>query len=140
MMPDRHCVFCRIVGGEEPCLKLYEDRDSLAFMDKHPANDGHCLVVPKIHYETIFEMPPEGFASVARTAAKLAQGVRRALHPGGMNLVQANGAIAGQSVMHVHVHVLPRRTGDTMAINWPRTNPADPVRLAELAALIRGQL
>jgi histidine triad (HIT) family protein len=140
MISGRQCLFCRIVAGEEPSFLLCEDQDTLAFMDKHPANDGHCLVIPKTHYQTIFDMAPESFAAVARSVAKLAAAVRRALRPDGLNLVQANGAAAGQSVGHVHVHILPRRKGDDLAINWPRTNPAASSRLAELAARIRSEL
>jgi len=134
------CIFCKIISGEEPCVQLYEDGDTLAFMDKHPANDGHCLVIPKKHYETIFEMPPQDFASVARTAVKIAAGVRRGLQPEGLSLVQANGPVAGQSIMHVHVHVLPRRREDNLLINWSRLKEGDPIRIAELAELIRAQL
>jgi histidine triad (HIT) family protein len=136
----QECVFCRIAAGAEPCFRLYEDDHTLAFMDKHPPNDGHCLVIPKTHHETIFDMSPESFAAVARTVVRIAHAVRQALQPAALNLVQANGAAAGQSVGHVHIHVLPRRAGDNLAINWPRDNPADPARLAGLAELIRRQL
>ena len=139
-MPTTNCIFCRIASGEEPCVQLYADNDTIAFMDKHPANDGHCLVIPKTHYQTIFEMPPEDFAAVARTVVKIAAGVQRGLQPGGLSLVQANGLIAGQSVMHVHVHVLPRRQDDDLLINWSRLDEGDPARIAELAELIRAQL
>jgi histidine triad (HIT) family protein len=128
------------VSGEEPCVRLYEDDNTLAFMDKHPANDGHCLVIPKAHYETIFEMPPQDFASVARSVIKIAAGVQRGLQPSGLNLVQANGPVAGQPIMHVHVHVLPRRREDNLLINWSRLEEGDPIRIAELGELIRMQL
>jgi histidine triad (HIT) family protein len=134
------CVFCKIIGREEPCIQLYEDHDTLAFMDKHPANDGHCLVIPKNHYETIFEMPPEDFAAVARTVVKIAAALRLALQPAGLSLVQANGPAAGQSVQHLHVHVLPRREEDNLAINWSRQNEGDPVHIYELATRIRAHL
>src|SRR2546425_13332981 len=113
-MPTATCTFCKIVAGEEPCVQLYADNDTIAFMDNHPANDGHCLIIPKTHYDTIFEMTPEDFAAVARTVVKIAAGVQRGLRPGGLSLVQANGPIAGQSVMHVHVHVLPRLENDNL--------------------------
>jgi histidine triad (HIT) family protein len=134
------CIFCGIISGAASSVRLYEDDDTLAFMDKHPANDGHCLVVPKAHYETIFETPPEVFAAVARAVVRTAAAVQRTLQPGGLSLVQANGPIAGQSVMHVHVHVLPRRADDNLLINWPRLKEGDPIRIAELAELIRRQL
>jgi histidine triad (HIT) family protein len=82
MAPHPTCIFCRIISGEEPCVQLFEDGDTLALMDRHPANDGHCLVIPKKHYETIFEMSSQDFASVARTVLKIAVGVRRGCSPG----------------------------------------------------------
>jgi len=93
-----------------------------------------------MHYETIFEIPPEEFAAIARTAVRIAAGVQRALQPTGLSLVQANGASAGQSVMHVHMHVLPRREDDHLLMNWSRSNEGDPIYIAELAGRIRAQL
>jgi len=139
------CVFCKIVTGTAECHELYRDETTLAFMDIHPANEGHCLVIPHVHFETVFEMPPEGFAAVGATVAKLARAVNETLRPGGLNLVQANGELAGQTVPHVHVHVLPRRAGDDLPINWDRNRVgdpvnADPVHLAALAQRIRARL
>jgi histidine triad (HIT) family protein len=134
------CTFCKIINRDEACVQLYEDEHSLAFMDNHPANDGHCLVIPKMHYETIFEIPPEEFTAIARTAVRIAAGVQRALQPTGLSLVQANGASAGQSVMHIHMHVLPRREDDHLLMNWSRSNKGDPIYIAELAGRIRAQL
>jgi histidine triad (HIT) family protein len=134
------CIFCKIIAREEPCTQLYEDDNTLAFMDKHPANDGHCLVIPKKHYETIFETPPEDFAAVARTLVKIAAAVQCALQPAGLNLLQANGPAAGQSVQHLHVHVLPRRDEDHLPINWLRHHEGYPIHIAEFAARIRGHL
>src|SRR5437867_4334967 len=85
------CIFCGIISGAAPSVRLYEDDDTLAFMDKHPANDGHCLVVPKAHYETIFETPPEVFAAVARAVVRTAAAVQRALQPG-PRVTQRGGA------------------------------------------------
>jgi len=140
MTCNQTCPFCKIIRRDEACIQLYEDENTLAFMDKHPANDGHCLVIPRRHYETIFEVPPEEFAAMARTAVRVAAGVQRALQPTGLSLVQANGTSAGQSVMHVHMHVLPRRDGDNLLINWSRDNEGDSISIAELAGRIRAQL
>jgi histidine triad (HIT) family protein len=140
MAPRQDCVFCRIIAGGEPCFRLCEDRDTLAFMDKHPANDGHCLVIPKTHCPTIFDLSPDDTAALGRTVRNIARAVQRALQPSGLNLVQANGAAAGQSIMHVHFHVLPRRDGDNLQINWPRDNPGEPARIAGLGELIRRHL
>jgi histidine triad (HIT) family protein len=101
------CIFCKIVAGTADCHELYRDKTTLAFMDIHPANDGHCLVIPQAHFSTVFEMSPESFAAVGATVTKLARAVNEALQPGGLSLVQANGEVAGQTVSHVHVHVLP---------------------------------
>jgi histidine triad (HIT) family protein len=140
MTRNPRCTFCKIITGDEACAQLYEDANTVAFMDKHPANDGHCLVIPKMHYETIFEIPREEFAAMARTTVKIAAGVQRALQLTGLSLVQANGASAGQSVMHVHMHLLPRREDDHLLLNWSRYDAGDPVYIAELAARIRAQL
>jgi histidine triad (HIT) family protein len=126
-------------------VELYRDRTTLAFMDIHPVNEGHCLVIPLAHFATIFEMSPEDFAVVGATVTKVARAVDKALHPSAMNIVQANGALAGQTVPHVHVHVLPRRAGDNLLMSWDRLRTgavvdADPVRLGEIAERIRGQL
>lgn len=143
-MPAAECVFCQIVAGDSPCEEIYRDRLTLAFMDIHPANDGHCLVIPKAHFETVFDMPPELFGAAAATAAKVARAVRVVLQPGGVSILQANGALAGQTVPHVHVHVLPRRQGDNLPINWDRerTDPAtaDPGRIAAIAAQLRANI
>jgi len=135
-----NCIFCAIVAGEAPCTPIIEDETVMAFMDIHPANEGHCLVIPKMHYPTLFETPPEVFAAVARLVVRVSLAVQAALRPPGLNLLQANGAAAGQSVSHVHVHVLPRRPDDGLALNWSRTAPADPAKIAAIAEQIRRHL
>src|SRR5262249_2647473 len=127
------------------CHELYRDDRTLAFMDIHPANEGHCLVIPQVHFETVFEMSPEAFAAVGAAVAKLARAVSETLQPGGLSLVQANGELAGQTVHDVHVQVLPRRAGDNLLINWDRNRigdpvHADPVHLAAVARRIRARL
>jgi histidine triad (HIT) family protein len=121
------CPFCEIAADTSKCELLYQDRLSLAFMDINPANEGHCLVIPREHYPTVLAITNEAFAAVTRTTKKIAVAVDRALGPGGLSLVQANGELAGQSVPHLHVHVLPRREGDRLAINWLRATD-DPYR------------
>jgi len=141
---DSECIFCRIVAGDSPCEEIHRDEKTLSFMDIHPANEGHCLVIPKAHYRNIFGMPPELFGAVAETAAKVADAVNEELRPGGLSIVQANGALAGQTVPHVHVHVLPRRVEDGLLINWDRgsadRDAADPARIAAIAARLRARL
>src|SRR5258708_15619191 len=100
MASDPNCIFCNIVAGEIPCFKLFEDAETLAFMDINPVHDGHSLVIPKAHYRTIFEIPAEALAATARAAAALAKAVNTAVKPDGLNLVQTNGPGAAQSVGH----------------------------------------
>src|SRR5262249_251235 len=112
MTSGRECVFCQIVAGTSPSKEIYRDDATLAFIDIHSANDGLCLVIPKRQFENVFGMPPEAFGEVGSTVAKVARAVNEVLQPGGISLVQANRELAGQTVFHVHVHVLPRRAGD----------------------------
>jgi histidine triad (HIT) family protein len=139
MTADPNCIFCKIAAGTIPSTKLYEDGETLAFMDINPANDGHCLVIPKAHFPTIFALAPDAFAAAGRTVIKVAKAAQAALTPDGINLLQANGPGAGQSVFHFHIHVLPRRHDDGLAINWT-PKPGDRARIAETAEKIRKHL
>lgn len=139
MAADPNCIFCKIVAGEVPCFKLYEDAETLAFMDINPVHDGHSLVIPKAHYPTVFDIAPDAIAAAARIAARVAKAVNAAVNPDGINLIQASGPGAGQSVGHFHFHVFPRRTGDGVAINW-EPKPGDRARIAEIAERIRANL
>ncbi len=118
MRTDPNCVFCKIVAGQIPCFKLYEDELTIAFMDINPANEGHVLAIPKEHWEDIHATPAEIVAATAKTVKKVAAAVDKTLSPYGMNVVQANGKGAAQSVFHYHVHVLPRAKGDELKLNW----------------------
>jgi histidine triad (HIT) family protein len=139
MKIDTDCIFCKIVVGRIPCFKLLEDDDTFAFMDNYPANDGHCLVLAKEHYPTLFEISDEALAAVSRSVSRVARAVNQALSPLGLNLVQANGPGAHQSVKHFHIHVLPRRLGDDLKLNWG-VGPGDPDTIAALAEKIRASL
>lgn len=139
MAADPDCIFCKIVGGAVPSFKLFEDAETLAFMDINPVHDGHCLVIPKAHYATVFDITPEAIAAAARVTARLAKAVEAAVKPDGLNLIQANGPGAAQSVEHFHFHVLPRRLNDGVAINW-QPRPGDMARIAEIAERIRAHL
>ena len=112
------CIFCRIVAGEVPSFRLFEDDATFAFMDVNPANEGHALVVPKEHASNVYTVSDEAIARTAVTAKKVAAAVARVLEPDGLNLVQCNGPGAAQSVMHFHIHVLPRIRNDRLAMNW----------------------
>jgi len=115
------CIFCKIVAGNIPCFKLYEDDETLAFMDINPANEGHALAIIKAHHENLYESPPDLVAACALTAQRVARAVQAALAPEGLNLAQANGPAAAQSVPHFHIHILPRRMNDELRLNWGLT-------------------
>jgi histidine triad (HIT) family protein len=136
MASDPNCIFCKIVAGEIPSFKLFEDGETLAFMDINPVHDGHCLVIPKAHSPNVFEIPPEDFAAAARTATRVAKAVNAAVQPAGINLMQANGEGAGQSVFHFHLHIIPRRGDDGLLFNWD-PKPGDHARIAEIVERIR---
>ena len=108
-------------------------------MDIYPANDGHCLVVAKQHYPNLFEISDQAFAAVSRSVSRIARTVNLALSPVGLNLVQANGPGAQQSVKHFHVHVLPRKRVDQLKLNWG-VKLGDPYTIAALAEKIRASL
>ena len=118
MPTDPNCVFCKIIAGQIPCFKLHEDEHSIAFMDINPANEGHALSVAKGHYPTLHDIPAELLGKVAATAKRVAEAVQKTLAPSGINLLQANGPGAGQSVPHFHIHIMPRRMDDELKVNW----------------------
>ena len=133
------CIFCRIVAGEVPCFKLLEDDRTLAFMDINPANAGHALVIPKAHHRDLYTVPAALAAATLETAQRVARAIRAALAPEGLNLLQCNGPAAAQSVDHFHLHVLPRRDGDDLKMNWGLVaGDMDAIQLA--AEMIRNEL
>ena len=121
---DGTCIFCKIVAGQIPCFKLLEDANTIAFMDINPVNPGHALAVAKGHWPTVDVIPSEVLAEVAQTAQKVAKAAFKVLKPHGVNLLQANGEGAGQSVPHLHIHVMPRVKGDDVNLNW-QPKPGD---------------
>jgi len=115
---DGSCIFCKIVAGQIPCFKLLEDANTIAFMDINPVNPGHVLAVAKGHWPTVEVIPADVLADVAKTAQKVAKASFKVLKPHGVNLLQANGEGAGQSVPHLHFHIMPRVKGDDVSLNW----------------------
>ena len=115
------CLFCKIVAGEIPCFKVYEDDDVLAFADISPLAHGHTLVIPKTHHENLFEMAPEALAAVHQASQKVAQGLKEGLGCPGLTVLQLNGRAANQVIMHYHVHLIPRMQGDPLALEVSRT-------------------
>jgi histidine triad (HIT) family protein len=133
------CVFCKIRDGQLPCAKVAEDERALAIMDINPMNDGHVLILTKAHAETLFEMREEDWVAAARLAWRVAKGIRQGLAPDGLNLVQASGRAAFQSVPHFHIHLIPRWHGDGKGFDWTLI-PADPERIRAAAEVIRAAL
>lgn len=133
------CIFCKIVAGAIPCFKLYEDEATLAFMDINPVSEGHALVIPKAHAEDVYAVPDDSIAAVAKTAARIARAVRAAFEPAGLNLLQCNGPAAAQSVQHFHIHVIPRRMDDGLAMNW-EIIPGDMDAIGKAAERIRAEI
>jgi histidine triad (HIT) family protein len=128
-------IFSKIVSGEIPALKIYEDQATLAFMDISPASRGHTLVISKDAHADIYELPPETLVAVTHTVQRVARGLRAALQPDGINIIQNNGAAAGQTVFHYHVHIIPRWEGDNAVRLW-QPHDADQAELRTLAEQI----
>ena len=139
MTLDANCIFCKIIRGEIPSFKLYEDDKTFAFMDINPGNPGHCLAIPKFHAENIFTTPDEWVVATAATTRRVARAVQTALSPYGMNIVQANGPGAKQSVMHLHIHILPRAKDDNLLLNWGLV-PGNKDEIKALAERIKAAL
>lgn len=139
MTLDANCIFCKIIRGEIPSFKVHEDDKTLAIMDINPGNPGHCLAIPKFHSEYIFTTPDEWVAATLATTRRIARAVQVTLMPYGMNIVQANGPGAKQSVMHLHVHVLPRAKDDGLLLNWG-LKPGNMDEIKALAERIRANL
>jgi histidine triad (HIT) family protein len=109
------CPFCRIASGKAPASIIYEDTTVLAFMDLNPANVGHTLVVPREHWENIYEVPENVLADLFSVVKRVSAAVKKTVGAEGISVLQLNGRAAGQSVMHFHVHVIPRFRGDPLS-------------------------
>ena len=134
------CVFCKIRDGQIPSITIYEDDRTLAFMDINPLNPGHCLVIPRAHAATLFEAEPTDLQAAITAAQKVARALREALGPDGLNMLQANGAAAFQSVPHFHLHLIPRWNNDGKGFDWKLvTGDRDQITKAgeRLRALLR---
>lgn len=133
------CVFCKIRDGQIPSIRVFEDQDTIAFMDINPLNEGHCLVVPRAHAATIFEIEEADLRAAISTTRRVARALREGLGPQGLNVLQANGAAAFQSVPHLHFHLIPRWSGDGKGFDWTPV-PGDRGRIQAAADRIRGAL
>lgn len=137
--PAGTCIFCRLIAGEIPATKVYEDDQTLAFMDLGQVNPGHVLVAIKRHAATLLDLTADEAAAAMRTAHHVAQAVKAAFDPSGLTLLQCNGKEGDQTVFHFHLHVLPRHADDGVGLSWPRKDPARDV-LEDYATRIRRAL
>ena len=131
------CIFCKIANGEIPSNTIYEDDDFRVILDLGPATKGHALVLPKAHYADLFEIPEDTLAGAVKTGKKVAAMMKKTLNCDGLNLVQNNGEAAGQTVMHFHLHVIPRYSDDGQHILWKPTSPT-PEELVSIKDQIIG--
>ncbi len=131
------CLFCKIVNGEIPCTKVYENEMVLSFMDISPMNDGHVLVIPKNHGSTILELPETDFLAVMSATKKVAEAVTKALNPDGINILQLNGEAANQVVPHLHVHIVPRWSGDGLTVSKWVPVQGDMDKISQFAEKIK---
>ena len=133
------CVFCKIRDGAIPSKKIYEDDATLAFMDINPLNPGHCLVVTKSHAATIWDAEVADLQAAIATAQKIAIALVAAVKPDGLNMLQANGAAAFQSVSHFHLHLIPRWVRDGKGFDW-KLVPGDRAQIATVGDRVRAAL
>ncbi len=117
-MKDSNCIFCKIANGEIPSATLFEDEKVRVILDISPASKGHALILPKEHYANLYEIDDETAKHVIITAKRQATKMRDALGVEGINIVQNNGEIAGQTVFHYHMHIVPRYKDDNVNIKW----------------------
>lgn len=129
-------IFSRIVQGEIPSIKIYEDNLTYAFMDIAPASRGHTLVICKAELANLYEIDEMSLVAVAKTTQRVAQAIRDALNPDGLNIIQNNGVAAGQTVFHYHVHLIPRWDGDGAVGLWD-PHSSDIEQLKVVAAQIQ---
>lgn len=113
-----NCIFCKIAAGEIPSYTIYEDDDFKAFMDISPASKGHTILIPKVHADNFFELDETLASKLLPVAARIAKALKAELHCEGLNLLQNNGEIAGQTVFHFHMHIIPRYEVDKVVVKW----------------------
>ena len=135
-----NCIFCKIIAGEAPAITVFEDDRTLAFLDINPINPGHTLIIPKQHHQDLFSMDSETYQQLASATLIVAQAVNAHIKPDGLNIFQANGTAAGQTVFHLHNHVLPRHQHDRLRVGLaeqPTQLPSQDESLEKIAASIR---
>lgn len=136
MAAETDCLFCRIVAGEVPSVRVHEDERTVAFMDIAPATRGHLLVVPRAHADDVHDIDPSDLAACATAAKRMAGRLRDRLGAEGINLLSSSGEAAWQSVGHFHMHVIPRYAGDPLVLPWT-PSPGDADDLAATGVVLR---
>jgi len=139
-MNNTECLFCRIVSGDVPATRVYEDERHLAIMDIGPIVKGHVLVIPKEHHPDILAMPGEQLKDLIGCIQTVCRALREGLHAEGINVIQNNGRAAGQLVPHVHFHAIPRFAADGHRWNWDAKKYSSPAEMDEYAERIRRAL
>lgn len=134
-MRDNNCIFCKIANGEIPSATIYEDTDFRVILDLSPASKGHALILPKEHYANLFELDDKVAAKVLPVAKKVVTKMKEVLDCDGYNLVQNNGEIAGQTVNHFHLHLIPRYGGDNVGLQWNAGTLSEEVKEEILSKL-----
>ena len=124
-MKKADCIFCKLANGEIPTNSIYEDDDFKVILDASPATKGHALILPKEHFDNLYEVDDAVAAKIMPLAKKLANNMKEKLHCDGINVLQNNGEAAGQTVFHLHVHLIPRTTGDNAILEWNHLELSD---------------
>ena len=130
------CLFCKIIAGEIPCTKIYEDDTLLAFLDIYPTNIGHTLVIPKVHHINLYETPDETLAHMISVVKKLSITIKSALSADGINIEINNDSSAGQIIFHTHIHIVPRFEGDGFK-HWKGARGYNEGEMEEVAQMIQ---
>ena len=124
-MRKEDCIFCKIINGDIPSNTIYENSEFKVIMDASPATKGHVLILPKEHFDDIYDIDAETAGRLFQLASVVARALKEALHCDGLNILQNNGMIAGQTVFHFHMHLIPRYKGDTVTLKWEEHSSED---------------
>lgn len=133
------CIFCKIANGEIPSACIYENKEFRVILDVGPATRGHVLILTKEHYDNIFEIDAETAGRLFSLASVVARAMKKTLNCDGMNILQNNGTIAGQTVFHFHLHLIPRYEGDQVKVTWPQGEISDDEK-TELVNMIKKEI
>jgi histidine triad (HIT) family protein len=138
-MSKDDCIFCKIANGEIPSATVYEDSTCRVILDVNPANKGHALIIPKEHFDDIYSMDAETAAKIFTIATEVAKAQKAELNPDGLNILQNNGPVAGQTVFHFHMHLVPRYVEDNVTMTWT-PGKAETEELTTLSKALRKRI